>query len=150
MTIHISKSLHKKIQDHSKRYYPEESAGLIIGVTEIDVRRARVVLLSSNIYHPESRNHRYMIGPKDMLFGELEAEKLGMEVIGIFHSHPDHPANPSEFDRQWALPWYSYVITSVYEGKALETRSWRLVDDRSRFIEESLEVIQTASMEVPG
>jgi len=59
-------------------------------------------------------------------------------LVGIFHSHPDHPAQASEFDREWAMPWFSYLITSVQDGKAGETRSWRLSDDRAGFVEEEI------------
>ena len=64
--------------------------------------------------------------------------RLGLSLLGVFHSHPDHPNQPSEFDREWAQPYFSYVITSVRSGKALESRSWRLVEDRSEFREESI------------
>ena len=73
-----------------------------------------------------------------MLRGENDASRLGLDVIGVFHSPPDHPNRPSEFDREWALPWYSYVITSVQSGNAVESRSWRLCEDRSAFNEEQI------------
>jgi proteasome lid subunit RPN8/RPN11 len=63
-------------------------------------------------------------------------------VIGVFHSHPDHPNQPSEFDRQWALPWFSYLITSIEKGTAVGSRSWRLEDDRTGFEEEEIIVIE--------
>jgi proteasome lid subunit RPN8/RPN11 len=75
-----------------------------------------------------------------MLRGEQEALRLGLDVVGVFHSHPDHPNRPSDFDREWALPWYSYVITSVQAGQAVESLSWRLEEDRSAFIEEQIQV----------
>jgi proteasome lid subunit RPN8/RPN11 len=61
-----------------------------------------------------------------------------MEVVGVFHSHPDHPAEPSEFDRGMAWPWFTYVITRVERGKAAESRAWRLAEDRGDFVEERL------------
>jgi proteasome lid subunit RPN8/RPN11 len=79
-----------------------------------------------------------------MMAAEDEAEALGLDVVGVFHSHPDHPAEASETDREWALPWFSYLITSVRSGRAAESRSWRLVDDRSIMIEEPLLVAQEA------
>ncbi len=75
-----------------------------------------------------------------MLLAEQESEALGMEILGVYHSHPDHPPLPSEFDRDWALPWYSYLITSVARGRAIESRSWRLAEDRSSFTSEELVV----------
>ena len=72
--------------------------------------------------------------------GEEEADRLGLEMLGVFHSHPDHPNLPSEFDRQWAWPNFSYLITSVVEGKAVDSRSWRLSEDRTSFSEEIIEI----------
>jgi proteasome lid subunit RPN8/RPN11 len=71
--------------------------------------------------------------------GEEEADRLGLELVGVSHSHPDHPNLPSEFDRQWAWPNFSYLITSVVEGNAVESRSWRLNEDRASFSEEDLQ-----------
>jgi proteasome lid subunit RPN8/RPN11 len=106
------------------------------------------ILPLANRFERESRNRRYAIDPTEMMEAEEEAEDLGVDIVGIFHSHPDHPPRPSEFDLAWAMPWYSYIITSVSEGKAIESRSWRLADDRSSFVEEQLvEVRSEASKE---
>ena len=77
-----------------------------------------------------------------MIQAESEATKAGLDMIGIYHSHPDHPNVPSEFDREYALPWYVYFITSVEDGTAIDTRCWRLLDDRSGFEENLIEVKQ--------
>ena len=87
-----------------------------------------------------------MITPQDMIKAEDIADGLDLEIIGIFHSHPDHPARPSEFDRDSALPWYSYLITSVRKQIAQESRSWRLTEDRT-FREELLHVEQETKLE---
>ena len=100
-----------------------------------------------NRFEIGSRRRRYAIDPKEMLEAEDEVEKMGIDIVGIFHSHPDHPPRPSEFDLAWAMPWFSYIITSVSQGKAVESRSWRLSDDRSSFIEEQLVEVQTESSE---
>ena len=76
-----------------------------------------------------------------MLHGETEAARRGLDVIGIFHSHPDHPAEPSGFDRDWALPWYSYIITTVEQGRAVRSRSWLLKEDHSGYDEETIQII---------
>jgi proteasome lid subunit RPN8/RPN11 len=78
-----------------------------------------------------------MITPEDMINAEEFADEMGLEIIGIYHSHPDHPAQPSEFDHEQALPWYSYIITSVHQKTAIESRSWRLTEERI-FREEKL------------
>jgi proteasome lid subunit RPN8/RPN11 len=79
-----------------------------------------------------------------------DAEKVGREqgldVIGWYHSHPDHPARPSEFDREHAWPWYSYIIVSVRNGAPQEMTSWRLEDDRAAFSSEALEIRQRAAV----
>jgi proteasome lid subunit RPN8/RPN11 len=80
-----------------------------------------------------------LITPEDYLNAELEADRLGLSLIGVFHSHPDHPNRPSEFDRDWAQPFFSYIITSVDSGKTIESRSWRLLEDRSQFVEEKIQ-----------
>jgi proteasome lid subunit RPN8/RPN11 len=66
--------------------------------------------------------------------------------LGVFHSHPDHPNRPSEFDREWAMPWLSYIITSVQDGKTVESRSWLLSEDRSQFVEEVIMVEKEESI----
>jgi proteasome lid subunit RPN8/RPN11 len=71
---------------------------------------------------------------------EQEAESLGLDLIGVFHSHPDHPAVASEFDLEWALPWFSYLITAVQHGRARQSRSWRLDDDRTQMCEEAITI----------
>jgi proteasome lid subunit RPN8/RPN11 len=140
MTLHIPRDLLLQIWDHGERTYPEENAGLILGAVNGEERWASRLLPLENKSRSESRHNRYLINPEDMIAGEQEAERLALEILGVFHSHPDHPAEPSEFDRQWALPWYSYLITSVDLGQALESRSWRLKDDRTQMIEEVLKI----------
>jgi proteasome lid subunit RPN8/RPN11 len=68
------------------------------------------------------------------------AEARGLDVVGWYHSHPDHPARPSEYDREHAWPWYSYIIVSVTKGVAGEMTSWRLQDDRAGYEKERIEV----------
>jgi hypothetical protein len=75
----------------------------------------------------------------------VQPERLGLEAVGVFHSHPDHPATASDFDREWALPWYSYLITRILQGRAAESRSWRLTDDRLQMLEEALDADQIAA-----
>jgi proteasome lid subunit RPN8/RPN11 len=93
----------------------------------------------ANTWEAGERSHRYTIAPMDLYNTELQAEARGLELVGVFHSHPDHPAAPSEFDRERAMPWFSYIITSVMNGQATQSRSWRLSEDRSRFDEETIE-----------
>lgn len=140
MIIHLDQSLFEKIQAHGVEAYPEEGAGLILGVTKGHERRVIDILPLENSREAPARHNRYLISPQDIYQAELKAEELGLDVIGVFHSHPDHPAVPSEFDREWAMPWFSYIITSIESGAAGQSRSWRLTDDRERFDEEQVRV----------
>ncbi len=88
--------------------------------------------------HEEERARRFLIEPLKIKEFEERAEALDMEVLGFYHSHPDHPARPSEYDREHAWPVYSYVIASVGDDEVKEMRSWVLRNDRSGYDEEPL------------
>jgi proteasome lid subunit RPN8/RPN11 len=141
MAIQISFEIVKQIHSFLEAAYPDEGAGLLLGEDKDGQRRVLVVLPLTNSRESDARRNRYLITAQDMLHGELEAVRLGLDVVGIFHSHPDSPNRPSEFDREWALPWFSYLITTVNDGLAQSSRSWRLQDDRSQFKEELVAVI---------
>ena len=127
------------IHAHGEQAFPEEGAGFLLG-TDGEVRKVQQLLPFSNRREDGARYNRYLITAEDYLRGEREADRLKLTLLGVFHSHPDHPNLPSEFDREWAQPYFSYVITSVEKGKALASRSWRLLEDRSAFIEETIEI----------
>lgn len=138
MTLYLTPELLDAIQADGAAAYPEEGAGLLLGRDDGQRRVVISILSLRNSREDSARHNRYLIEPRDMLHGEQEAMRQGLDVIGVYHSHPDHPNRPSEFDREWALPWYSYVITSVQQAKAHVSRSWRLIEDRSAFIEEEI------------
>jgi len=142
--LQLSEDLLAQIHAHGEQAYPEEGAGFMLGA-DGDERAVQAIFPVSNAREDAARHNRYLITPPDYMKAENEAERLGLSLIGVFHSHPDHPNNPSEFDREWAQPTFSYVITSVRSGKALETRSWRLVEDRSEFREEQIKIIPQRS-----
>jgi proteasome lid subunit RPN8/RPN11 len=133
------------IHRHGEQAYPEEGAGLLLGTVSGDGKRVAAILELPNTREDGARRNRYLLTPQDYLQGETEAARLGLEVIGVFHSHPDHPNQPSEFDREWAMPWFSYLITSVAAGRALASRSWRLLEDRSAFVEEPVLIGEPAA-----
>lgn len=139
MMLRISESLLKQIHDHGESNYPEEGAGLILGLVGEESRSAEKLLPLANQFEVSARHNRYLIEPKEMMTAEIRAEELGLDIIGVFHSHPDHPAVPSEFDRERALPWFSYIITRVESTGSCESRSWRLSDNR-QFLEEQIQV----------
>jgi proteasome lid subunit RPN8/RPN11 len=140
MKLSISAQLLQKIQAHGEAAYPEEGAGFLLGTVEGEQRQVRALLELTNAREDAARHNRYLLTAEDYLRGEQAAVRQGLDVVGVFHSHPDHPNQPSEFDREWALPWFSYIITSVQQGRAAGSRSWRLMEDRSRFEEEEIEV----------
>jgi proteasome lid subunit RPN8/RPN11 len=138
MSLRLSTELKAQIQTHGEQNYPEEGAGFLLGRAEGEDRVGLRIYTAPNVREQAARARRYLLEPQEMLKAEQEAAAAGMDVIGIFHSHPDHPNQPSEFDREWALPWFSYLITAVEKGTASGTRSWRLSDDRSQFSEEQI------------
>jgi proteasome lid subunit RPN8/RPN11 len=123
---------------HATMSYPEECCGVLIGRALADATVVERVLSVGN-ERQDSRHNRYLISPETVLAAQKEARALGLDVVGYYHSHPDHPARPSEVDREQAWPWVSYLIVSV-EGRAVaDTRSWRLSEDRERFDEEVID-----------
>lgn len=123
---------------HLSRVYPEEGCGVLVGRDEGARRVVERVVVFEN-QRADSRHDRYLISPEQLLVVEREARQDGLDVVGFFHSHPDHPPFPSAFDLEHAWPYYSYLIVSVMGGRVAEMRSWRLVNDRSRFEPETIE-----------
>ena len=138
--LEIDPATLKAIHADGEAAYPEEGAGLLLGSVEGEVRRVRDILRLDNSREESARHNRYLLTAEDYLHGEEEADRRGLDVLGVFHSHPDHPNRPSEYDRQWALPWFSYLITSVQSGRAVESRAWLLSADRESFVEEPISV----------
>ena len=89
---------------------------------------------------PENHRVHYTIPPKEFMRAERYAAENNLEIIGVFHSHPDHPPRPSGRDLEDALPEMSYFITSVHQNQALVTRSWRLNETERKFEEETIEI----------
>ncbi len=138
MKLEITQSILDQIHDHGAAAYPEEGAGLMLGRIQAGTRIVESILKLTNAREDTARHNRYLLTAQDMLKGEQEATRLGVDILGVFHSHPDHPDHPSEFDREWALPWFSYLITRVDQGVAISSRSWRLTDGRDGFEEETI------------
>jgi len=132
----VPSQLIEEMNAHVESAYPEEGAGFLIG----EGSEVRQILALSNSREDGARHNRFLFTPEDYLQAEMKAEGLGLSLIGVFHSHPDCPNIPSEYDREWAQPFFSYVITRVDSGKAVSSRSWRLLEDRSRYEEEEIEI----------
>jgi proteasome lid subunit RPN8/RPN11 len=127
----------KTIRAEGEKAYPNECCGFLIG--EVDkagvktVKRAQAI---DNAREDGEQYHRFLIKPEDMLRAEQTARSMKLDVIGFYHSHPDHPAAPSDYDKDHALPFYSYVIVSVKQGKSEDLTSWELTPDRAEFLRE--------------
>ena len=138
MTLRLSGALVERIRREGERGYPAECCGLIAGRPG----QAKEALdLVPVINRRTDDPHRYLISPDDLRRIEAELRARDLEVLGFYHSHPDHPAAPSAFDTEQAWPWYSYIIVRVDGGRAAELTSWVLEDDRSAMRAESVEVL---------
>ena len=124
---------------HAERDYPHECGGMLIGHFSEDRNTVVETFPLENAREEEARHNRVLILPKDVLRAERHARERKLDVIGYYHSHPESPAVPSQYDLDHALPVWSYVIASVLEGKVADVRSWVMEDDRSKFNEEEIE-----------
>jgi proteasome lid subunit RPN8/RPN11 len=136
--LFIDSALRQRIRRHAESSYPEECCGFLIGRTAADASSVERIVPAGN-ERQESRHNRYLISPEAVLAAHKAARAQGLDVIGYYHSHPDHPARPSAFDREHAWPGLSYLIVSIEQGSQVDARSWRLRDDREDFDEETLD-----------
>ena len=123
---------------HAELTYPHECCGALLGSAGADAKRVARIAPLDNRRVDDSARRRFLISADDYRNLEQAARRDSLEIVGFYHSHPDHPAQPSDFDREHALPWYSYVIITVDDGKSGDVSSWQLADDRSRFDPESI------------
>jgi proteasome lid subunit RPN8/RPN11 len=137
MTLVLDPRHASAIRRHGEADYPAEACGLIGGAVEGD-QKITVQLVPLVNRRTDSARNRYLIDPDSFRHGEERLERDGLEVIGVYHSHPDHPPVPSAFDREHAWPRLSYVIVGVNRGNATELKSWVLADGRGSFEEEQI------------
>jgi proteasome lid subunit RPN8/RPN11 len=129
----LAKNLEQQIRDHGAKDYPNECCGAMLGKDSDSSGREVVALFPLINRRDDSPRNRFSITPQDFRDAERAAAERGLDLLGWYHSHPDHPARPSEFDREHAWPWYSYIIVSVDGGVPKDLTSWQLEDDRSKF-----------------
>ena len=127
----------RNILDHALETYPEECSGVIVGMNTGEMKVVVDVWRAENT-HEDERSRRFLIDPLVYMKLEQQADERDMDVLGIYHSHPDHPAEPSEYDREHAWPNFSYIIASVGSEQVEDMRSWVLKDDRSGYDEEPI------------
>jgi proteasome lid subunit RPN8/RPN11 len=137
--LRIRKSVLEEIEAHMRETYPHECCGLIIGASDNGVRTGLGSRRCRNL-NTERAADRYELDPMDMLRAGKDLEGSDRDIVGVYHSHPDHPSRPSEFDRDRAWPGWSYVIGSVMKGEVSLVQSWELDEGAKRFDEEAVEV----------
>lgn len=135
-------TVQEQIEAHGVASYPNEGCGLLLGTMENGVNVVSSIFPVENSWDvEEERRVRFRIRPEDMMRAEMAAMRHGLDVVGIFHSHPDDQPVASPRDLAWATwPGYSYLITEVREGEPGKSRSWQLRPDRSGFLEEEVEI----------
>lgn len=137
----ITKDHLQKIRRHGRDIYPEECCGALLGRVSAQGKVVYQVQPINNSFDG-IRNNRFLITPETYKNLDRKARRQGLDVLGFYHSHPDCPAVPSDFDRDHAWPWYSYIIISVEAGRPSEINNWRLKEDRSGFDREDLRIAQ--------
>ena len=138
MPLEISKEDADTIRDHGEETFPHECCGFMLGEANGENRRVTELLRADNVREEEAKHNRFLISPEDYLKGEKAARAKGLDVIGFYHSHPNAPAKPSQYDLDHGWPWYSYVIVSSLDKVSEAMTSWIMADDRSRFDEEAI------------
>jgi len=133
MAIQLTSALQGRIFDEMQQAYPNEGGGFLLGHRTGDSVQILDVIHIPNTFESAEQYHRYAMTPLNWAKMEDEADDRGLTLVGYYHSHPDSPAIPSEYDRDHALPNFTYIITSVYQGKAVDQFVYQLKDDRSAF-----------------
>ena len=149
-TLWISAHLAEKVRAHGAETYPHECCGALLGRdSEFENQEAvREVLGLFPLVNrrEDSPRNRFSVTAEDVLDADKAAQAQGLDVVGWYHSHPDNPARPSQYDREHAWPWYSYIIISVQNGAPQDMTSWRLNDDRQEFSPEGIEIRHRAAV----
>ena len=138
LMLRIDHGLIDEIRRLGEQAYPAECCGVLVGRAG-DVKEVLGLVPATNRRTDDP--HRYLIAPDDLRRIEADLRPLKQDIVGCYHSHPDHPAAPSKFDVEQAWPWYSYLIVRVDRGQAAEVASWVLDDDRSTMHSEPIDVL---------
>lgn len=142
--LKIAEDLVRRIEAHGVETYPHECCGALLGRDDGGSREIVELVQLANRRDDSPRN-RFELAPDDVRLAERTARELHLDLLGWYHSHPDAPARPSEFDREHAWPWYSYIIVSVQKGVPADMTSWRLQDERAAYDPESIERVGVGS-----
>jgi proteasome lid subunit RPN8/RPN11 len=148
--IQLSEEHLQTIYTHAESTYPEECCGVMLGYLDVEIKTVIKIVPTENAWNQETasdlsdgvteynKRKRYAIAPRSLLQIQKQARDQSLDIIGIFHSHPNNSAIPSECDRVLAWAKYSYIIASVTNGKATDIKSW-VLDDNHQFQEERIE-----------
>jgi proteasome lid subunit RPN8/RPN11 len=146
-TLRIPRAVLDAIRRHAAASYPDECCGALVGRYDpatSDASVSEAVFLANTT--DAGARRRFLVRPEDYRYAEAAAHAAHAELIGFYHSHPDHPARPSRYDLDHAWPNLSYVIVAVDHARPEATTSWRLRDDRAAFEEERLEIAEPADV----
>ena len=138
MRVHVVPNCQSEMNAHAEEAFPQECCGLLLGHQAKDGNRKIVQTYKIDNTKDENRQQHYLIEPTAQLKAERYARDNELDVLGVYHSHPNHPSQASELDRKHAMPFWSYLIISCMNGKTSQIQSWRLREDRSQFDEEEL------------
>lgn len=141
----LSSEVAAGIRAHGAETYPHECCGALLGREVADDLREISALFPLVNRRDDSPRNRFSVTSEDVRDAERAAREKGLDVLGWYHSHPDHPAKPSQYDQDHAWPWYSYIIVSVANGEPQYMTSWRLSDDRGGYTSEDLEIRDAAA-----
>ena len=128
-----------EIREHGVRDYPYECCGLLLGRYGANGKTVSEIYPISNAREESAKRNRFLIAPEELMRGERYAREHDLEVVGFYHSHPDSPAVPSQYDLEHAWPTYSYIIVSTSAERANDLFSWEQEPDRSRFNQEEIQ-----------
>lgn len=135
----MPENVYDAMLQHGKESYPHECCGLLIGRAESEKKEVVEIYRAENLNHERAKD-RYELNPKDFLSADRYGHKKNMKIVGIYHSHPDHPARPSAVDTERAWEGYSYVIVAVEDGKKCEANAFTLNNETKQFEKEELRI----------
>lgn len=135
----IRAALHMQIESEGVKAFPNECCGIMYGKDAPDRRIVEKLEPVSNEFEAGERYHRFLITPQTLMRAEKTAAAEGRLVLGFYHSHPDHPARPSEYDREHGWPFYSYVIASIMKREPAAMTCWVLNEATEQFEEQKIE-----------
>jgi proteasome lid subunit RPN8/RPN11 len=159
--IRLSEAHLNAIRTHGATTFPNECCGVLLGDVADADKTVREVRALANVFEPSAefetsvlpegadtanvaavgQERRYFVSPQEMFALMQEERRTKRKVLGFYHSHPNHPARPSAYDREWASPWYTYIIVSVLDGHPADLTAWQLDDDRQAFSPETWEIV---------